>query len=362
MTSSKSNLNLPIVSVVIPTFNCANFICRAVDSILDQELSQFEIIIINDASTDNTLDVLKDHYGENKSIKIINHEINLKLGAARNTGLDVAKGKYVFFLDADDWLEKDSILNLISIAEKNNAEIVACGMRKIWNDGKKETYHAHKFSCKGGSEALKHFVKYEIGSVACNKLYLRQFIEENELRFIAGYWHEDVMFTAKAVYVCNKYFSINDEWYNYFQRDKSIVNSVPTQLHLESYIKLYVNMIQFIQENNLNSDKNGVELSLKLIRAHCSDSIYPNLVRYANSRSKLEWESELICACKKTLGVTGLALADFLILSLADRFESKKKIGYIFPTAYKKYFKLFLNSKLRQPVRKIRYFLRGKKI
>ena len=211
--------SIPAISVIIPTYNCAQYIRRSIDSVLSQGLKNLEVIIVDDASTDDTRDVLDKYFGANNQIKRIVHPENKKLGGARNTGMDVAKGKYLFFLDADDWLEKKSLVHLASIAETYGAEIVACGVNKSWENGRVVRYHSEAFACEGGIEALHHLADYRIGSIVWNKLYLREFIEENKLRFVPQYFHEDVMFTTNAVYLCKKYISINELYYNYFQRE-----------------------------------------------------------------------------------------------------------------------------------------------
>ena len=304
---------LPLISVIIPTYNCRAYLCRAIDSVLAQKLENVEVIIVDDASTDDTQDILKKTYGNNPAVRVILHTENKKLGASRNTGIDAAKGKYIFFLNADDWLETGALAHLASIAEKYNAEIVACGVCKAWENGKKEPFHAHTFSCNGGREALYYYADHRIGSIVWNKLYLLDLIKENNLRFVVPYWHEDVIFTAKAIYSCRKYISIKNEYCNYFQNENSIINQAPTPLHLESYIKLYVDMIDFIKSIDICNAEDGNQICWRLLKAHCSNELWPKLIRYASTKSSSDWE--LLCwnTCHKILGVDGYAVADFLI-------------------------------------------------
>ena len=369
---SVSAKELPLVSIIIPTYNCFYYICRAVDSVLSQGLKNIEVIIVDDASTDDTQELLDERYGKNSSVNIILHPKNKKLGASRNTGLDNAKGKYVFFLDADDWVEEGSLVRLASISEKYGAEIVACGIDKVWDNGKSEKYHAEAFSCKGEREALYHLADYRIASIVWNKLYLREFIEKNNLRFIVPYWHEDVMFTTNAVFLCEKYISISDSYCRYFQRDSSIVNSRPTELHLRSYIKLYADMIAFIERVGLCKDKEGERLSRLLLKAHCSNDIFPNLLNYIQTRTIAEWEQDCWNACREVLGVKGYAVADFMIEAMKNiKFnginENKvvggRPIGQLrLNTFIKTHFNSVIHSRLRRPLMKIYSFLRLDKI
>ena len=354
--------DLPSVSIIVPAYNCSSSVCRATDSVLSQGLKNIEIIIVDDASTDNTGEVLDAYYGKNSLVKIIRHPINKKLGAARNTGLEAAKGKYVFFLDADDWLENGSLARLMSISEKYGAEMVACGVDKVWDGGRSETYHSEAFSCAGGREALQHFADYRIGSIVWNKLYLREFIEKNDLRFIVPYFHEDVMFTTNAVYLCKKYVSIGNRYYKYFQRAGSIVSSRPTELHLRSYIKLYIDMSDFIERNKICKDEQGKILSQALLRAHCSNEIFPKLLHYVDTRTREEWEHECNSACIAEFGAKGFATANFVIEAMRNMKRhvpiNNDRTGDLSLKSFmKRRFSSVVYGRFRRPLRKAYHLL-----
>lgn len=354
--------DLPLISVIMPTYNCAKYICRSIDSILSQELKNIEIIIIDDVSTDGTIDLLKRNYANNPLIKIISQLKNERQGVARNRGLDLAKGKYIFFMDSDDWIEKGCLLHLSSIAEKYNAEMVACGIDKVWEGGRSEWYHSCAFSCKGGREALYYLADYQIGSVVWNKLYLRQFIEDNKLRFITSYCHEDVMFTASAVYLCKKYISINDLYYKYFQRETSTINSRQSEFHLKSHLRLYFDMVSFIEQIRLCDDPEGEKLCQSLLKAHCSNEVFPRIVNYVKTRTASEWERECQIACCEIFGVKGYALASFMIDAMKQRDtrqvvlteeNHEEKTGL--KKFIKKHFDFIVHSKLRRPLKRVYY-------
>ena len=359
---------LPLISVIIPTYNCEEYICRAIDSVLSQKLTAVEIIVVDDASIDGTIGALDQKYRNNSQIKIMIQNSNQKTGAARNRGLDAARGKYIFFLDSDDWLNDGCLLHLASIAETYSAEIVACGVDKVWEDGRREWYHSYALSCDDGREALNYLADYKIGSIVWNKLYLREFLEQNKLRFIVPYWHEDVVFTMQAVYSCRNYISINDCYYNYFQTQDSIVSMRQTRLHLESYIKLYIDVVDFLERADIGRDEIGEDLRRRLLKAHCSDQIYPELIRYADTHTKDEWENDVWLACTNLLGSYGRGVADFLIRAVENEGkcfargrESKyRKIGV--KRIMKYYFNVLLNSRFRQPMIRVYYAIKGMKL
>ena len=308
----------PAVSVIIPTYNCEAYLARAIDSALGQEAVATEVLVVDDVSTDETQALLRSRYGGNFSVRALRHEVNRGQGAARNTALEVARGKYVFFLDADDWIEPDTLRHLTSLAEGSDAEIVACGARFAFADGRVEPYHAHSFACRGGREALRELIAFRIGSIVWNKLYLRSFLDAHRLRFVDSRGKEDVIFTTEAVYACRRYLSVGDFHCNYFQRDDSCIQTTPTIHHLESFIHLYVDITRFVERHRLDTDPEGVEIARGLFQAHCSTDLFPKLVTYVGSRPRAQWESECWAVCHDLLGTGGYAVADVLIRTMRD--------------------------------------------
>ena len=118
------------ISVIIPIYNVEHFIGRCVKTLMEQTLDDVEFIFVNDATTDNSMSVLnktlKSYPNRLHQVKIINHNDNKGLPAARNTGLNVASGKYIFHCDSDDYLEPDILLNLYEEAERQGADYVWC--------------------------------------------------------------------------------------------------------------------------------------------------------------------------------------------------------------------------------------------
>jgi glycosyltransferase involved in cell wall biosynthesis len=357
---------IPLISVIIPTYNCGEYISRAIDSVLSQNIKNIEILIIDDASTDDTLSILDQKYSNHPQIKIFSQSINKRQAAARNRGLDLASGEYIFFLDADDWIEKKCLIHLVTIAEEYSAKIVACGVDMVFEDGNREPYHNFAFSYDDEFDALNHLIDYRIGTVVWNKLYSRNFIEKNKLRFTGLYVHEDVLFSIEAAYLCDNYISITNSYYNYFQRKNSSINSKQTGQHLESYIRLYADIINFLEKYNIRKNKEGENICRRLLSAHCSNEIYPRLIRYIQTHDKSEWEDDIWLACEKILGVKGFAVADFLVHALNNQIQlpiKESESNRINAKAIvKKYFGFLLNSRLRLPIRKVYHFMKTKNL
>lgn len=299
------------VSFVIPAYNCADVVGRAIDSILNQKLDSFEIVAINDCSSDNTLEVLEALARRVSCLRIISHEVNRNLGAARNTGIDASNGEFVFFVDADDWLEEDGIDVLLEVARTRNADVVACGVQTVSAEGQVAPYHAWDFESEGGVEGVDYFSRYKIGAIAWNKLYRKSFLDENGIRFVEGYFHEDILFTARVALECTRYVSIAKVVMNYFQSPKSICNSVPTRRHLASYLNLYLCMSRYFEELGERGIRDA-ELIQRVSRSYGFAEVLPKLQRYAATRPRSVFVKDVFEVINERLGTAGIGIADFV--------------------------------------------------
>jgi glycosyltransferase involved in cell wall biosynthesis len=249
-----------VISVIVPAYNVEKYIDRCINSILSQDYRNFEVIIIDDCSTDNTLNIIKKNYFNDTRVRVIQHEENLGLGPARNTGLKNVQGQYVFFVDSDDWIEPGTFSKLIKIAQDHDTDITACGVQRVYEDGTKDTFHSNNIKTVGGSAALELLSQYTIPDVAWNKLYKRSLIDKYRLQFPAIF-HEDVNFAIQALYYCNSYIAIPDQLYNYYQSSQSITRRKISEKHIYSYIQLFKLLNQFLQK--VNQDKENIDSTVQ---------------------------------------------------------------------------------------------------
>ena len=112
------------VSIIIPVYNAVSYIHKCLNSLVDQSIENYEIICVNDASTDETLSVLESYAHRYSNIIVINHQINKRQGGARNTGIRTARGMYIGFVDSDDWVEKNMYKELYEEAKKYDLDVV----------------------------------------------------------------------------------------------------------------------------------------------------------------------------------------------------------------------------------------------
>ena len=168
------------VSIVIPVYNVAPYLTKCIESVCGQTLSDIEIIAVNDASTDNSLAILKKFAKQDSRIQIINHKKNTKTAGCRNDGLDAATGEYVCFLDGDDYLDADFCEKLYNLAKHERADI-AKGVTKTFNtDG--------TIVIAKDNEKIKANGKFAFMGHLLTGLYNRKFLTKNNIRFYIDFF------------------------------------------------------------------------------------------------------------------------------------------------------------------------------
>lgn len=168
------------VSVIIPIFKAESYLCKCLDSFVNQDFTNFELILVDDGSPDSSGKICDGYAIQDKRIKVI-HKTNEGVSVARQTGLDKAQGKYVIHADPDDWVEKDMLSTLFQVAESENADVVMCDMWVDYNGG---TTFLKKQNPSGleHETILKDFFYHLHGSM-CNKLIRRECFSKYQVRF-----------------------------------------------------------------------------------------------------------------------------------------------------------------------------------
>lgn len=224
------------ISVIIPVYNTAKYLEKCLNSILCQTLSDIEVICINDGSTDNSLSILEEYAKKDDRIKIINQE-NSGQSVARNKGLDVAKGNYIYFVDSDDSIHKQTLEIMYKAAEKSGCFIVATEdinqLSKNHENTKK--YQTDDIKYNLHNNPLKHLLNNVwSSSVIWNKLYKREVLKD--WRFIEGIYFEDWPFITCLFSTIDQYATIPYSLYFYNDENVSTVRSTFTTKKLNDYI------------------------------------------------------------------------------------------------------------------------------
>lgn len=239
----------PIISIIVPVYNVEEYLQRCIDSILNQSFKNFELILVNDGSTDNSLKICKEYLLNDQRVKIINKE-NGGLSSARNAGINIAKGRYIGFVDSDDWINKEMYKILYELCEKNNSDIAECRYTVTTGNEMNLDNSSNLITILNNEEAIKSlYTNTSYGSVVSwNKLYRCELFKD--IKFPEGKLNEDQFTTYKLYYKSNKIVSIDKVLYYYFQSTKSIMRSEFTLKKLDA-IEAIESSHKFFEENNL---------------------------------------------------------------------------------------------------------------
>ena len=193
------------LSIIVPVYNVEKFLERCITSLLQQDLSKndYEIVLVNDGSTDNSLSIAEGLAAKHDNIIIISQH-NKGLAAARNTGIRNTSGKYIMFVDSDDYLMPNVLASMVATATTQGLDILEARMKLMKADGSFSESLIQSFSpdiVYTGEYALLHDVN--IASV-CGMLYSSHFLETNNLWFTEGMTHEDVDFNTRCYPLATK--------------------------------------------------------------------------------------------------------------------------------------------------------------
>ncbi len=218
MKNKKSNCDVNI-SVIIPVYNAEEYLSKCLDSVINQTLKDIEIICINDGSTDNSIEILKKYAKKDPRIIIIDKE-NGGAGSARNKGLKIAKGKYIHFIDADDWIDKDTYKITFEECETKNLDVILFQLINYENDTGKlyedPNYNVEQISQEFDGKIFSHLdikdVLFKLSVSPCNKLYKKDILKD--ITFPEGCMFEDNSFFFEA-FLKTKRISIIRKHYYY---------------------------------------------------------------------------------------------------------------------------------------------------
>lgn len=210
------------ISIIIPCYNAEKYIDRCIKSVMNQTYRNLEIILVNDGSTDGTGVLLESYRKRDIRIFVLKQE-NRGAGAARNAGLDVARGKYVGFVDSDDWIEPDMYEYLKNLMDTGGADIAACDYISADKYYLKKNDKQERIVILNHKELMRKFFRMH-GEKSCysvcNMLYKTETI--NGVRFPEGAITEDLFFNYRVYANCNKYICSNIKKYYYFYNAEGV--------------------------------------------------------------------------------------------------------------------------------------------
>ncbi|MBD5282993.1 MAG: glycosyltransferase [Bacteroides sp.] len=214
-----------MISIIVPVYNIAEVVSYCIESVIRQSVDTWELILVDDGSTDNSLEILKRYSRENKRINVVS-KTNGGLSSARNLGIEHAFGEWIMFVDGDDYLADNTIKILSDLSAKENVDVIQYGYNEV-SDYSNRVNCPNPESCSYGSSLEKRFENlYTIGgeaASACTKLFKRDIFDK--LKFKEGIIHEDEEFTTRLLFEVNNILYVDIKPYQYVKRDNSIITS-----------------------------------------------------------------------------------------------------------------------------------------
>lgn len=272
------------VSVIVPIYSVEKYVQKCVTSLMEQTLNDIEYIFVDDCSPDNSVAILVETISlfpqRKENVHILHHNKNRGLAAARNTGLEIAKGEYIIFCDSDDWIEKDMYEKLYNNAVKNNSDIVCSDYFMDYKINKsiiiKQNFTSDNIECIN---------KMFCGDLHCgtwNKLIRRNLLFSNNISFKEGInmW-EDVITIIPAFYYAKRITYVPEAFYHYIQyNDSSYIRSMK-----ESSLYNLIDAIDFLQTF---IEKNSIT---ECINTFCYMKLTAkiNLLVYGSNKQKRQW-------------------------------------------------------------------------
>lgn len=237
------------LSIIIPVYNVEQYLKKCLDSIFNNNIDLFEVVIVNDGTPDNSMEIVSEFTKKYKNILVINQE-NKGLSEARNEGAKHVNGKYMWFVDSDDWLVEGAINNILNFISLKELDVLAIDY--TYSTGEKSTVknYAKQGVIYTGNEYLNiNYVQNPVQYYIINS----SFYKKNKLSFKKGIYHEDSLFTPIALYYAKRVMFFNTSSYIYNVREGSIMTSSNATLkHCIDMISVSDDLLHFIISNVKN--------------------------------------------------------------------------------------------------------------
>lgn len=246
-TNGREYIPVSKISIIVPVYNAEKFLGRCLESVLAQSYKNFEVICIDDGSIDNSLKILYELAQKDSRIKIFSQK-NQGSSSARNSGLQKISGKYVCFIDSDDYLEPDFLADLYYEAYERTADVVMTATKYIKGQKiKKDKINTQ--ICTSFNEKVKALPH----GGACNKIYKAELLQKNNLTFPEGLYWEDNLFTIMACYYAEKMSVINGAEYNYVNNPESNIHNIEKiQKRKDDCLIIARKIVDFADEKHLS--------------------------------------------------------------------------------------------------------------
>ena len=256
------NIDTPMVSVIIPMYNVEKYLRECLDSVVSQNYSDFEAILINDGSTDSTAEIAEEYVKRDIRFSLINKS-NGGASTARNAGLKNARGKYILFLDSDDYLLPEVLGRLVNKTETEGCDIIKFAASVIDNEDQNPKFKDAGYELKGAYDSQisgRDFLSKSIESgdaylVNCGHIFFsRELVTENDIYFREGIMHEDILFHWQIFAVAKSVGIINEPLNVHRVRTESVMQSTDIINRMKAVSVVIDGTCSFIEKSKLEFD------------------------------------------------------------------------------------------------------------
>ncbi|MDO4622186.1 MAG: glycosyltransferase [Eubacteriales bacterium] len=242
------------ISIIIPVYQVEKYIGACLDSVLAQTFNDLEIICIHDAGGDASPEIVKAYAEKDARIRFYENEQNMGLASVRNRGMDLARGKYLYFLDSDDMIRPDALEELYRRAEAEQLDVQIFGAEFIYETrALEEKFHTNHAQFKqeypkvtdGRSLYVKWMDIWDWMPSQPRFFYRRDFLQKNTIRFVDGMLHEDETFAFDVLMHADRIRVTNDEFFIRRFREDSIMSSIPRMKNVEGCIEILKHVSEY---------------------------------------------------------------------------------------------------------------------
>lgn len=237
-------MSQPKISIIVPVYNAAKYLHRCLDSLVNQTLSDLEILLFDDCSTDNSVAVIQEYQARFGQVKLIENTTNKGAGYNRNEGIRLAQGKYLLFVDADDWIVPNACESLYRLADTYQLQILSAGHRDTFGNGSvpEAIWFPEAVSVISGREFL---LTKPITTAVWNKLWLRDFVIQHRVKNEAGRTYEDLPMVLEGYLAASRVAKIDCPFYFYFQAN---VDAITKRTSSDKHLLDRIWLMEYLQE------------------------------------------------------------------------------------------------------------------
>lgn len=295
----------PLLSVIVPVYNVEKYLKRCLESILVQSWNDYEIILVDDGSTDSSAQIC-DLYAEKYEMIRVIHKENKGLSDTRNRGIEKASGEYVYFPDSDDWLEPNTFSELSDVIEELTYDIISFNREFVTSEEDKLISAKSRIQKLSGKQALLEMLNQgDVTGFANDKIYRKKLFLDNDIEFPVGKYYEDLGTNYKLFLKATKVYVTNQKYYHYLITNPDSITQSWNEQKLQDMFGFY----REIYYSPLIREK-FEELEIEILQAyyingliHILSSLYKSNISAQYSDIEKDIKQEIV---KNSLGVTKL--------------------------------------------------------